>query len=131
MYAAIDGVPCQRSVNIACISRVPEPQARYSQVSKNRHGVPREEGQQLPPQTLLSPAEILYSTCLKRDASAPTHTGNQTPIMIVCRHTIGVPAQNLEINFNADKGAPPCPWKHLLARGNHKTHTTFSTGGPA
>lgn len=59
---------------LLCISRVPEPRARYSQVSKNRHG-PRRRVNNCPsypstPQTLLSPAEILYSTCLKRDASA-------------------------------------------------------------
>lgn len=39
----------------------------------------------------------------------PTHVGNQTPIMIVCRHTIGVLAQNLESSSNADKGALPYP----------------------
>lgn len=59
---------------LLCISRVPEPRARYSQVSKNRHG-PRRRVDNCPsypstPQTLLSPAEILHRTCLKRGASA-------------------------------------------------------------
>lgn len=59
---------------LLCISRVPEPRARYSQVPKNRHG-PRRTVDNCPsypstPQTLLSPAEILHRTCLKRGASS-------------------------------------------------------------